>query len=107
MRIFCLIIPLFLIGCGEGKRDKNFLPTDGVHVSAGDTICTSDTRFRKLDKIEFIDACHIVYTDSLSHKRMKDMGAKKVDAEYNYYTTDEPLRYSQRHDTIEIKYCTC
>lgn len=105
MPFFYLII--FPSSCND-ERQNIPKTNDVVNFKEGkrnitDTFCYSNLTKFNIEKVKLIEACHVIFSDSLSDSVSTAFGGGKLAKEYNFDNHSSNLSYNRVNDTITLK----
>lgn len=106
MRTLFLFVSCIYLYCCNSTSEKT-LKEQGLFnkaiVSKNDTFCFSKQVELKSNRIKLLDACHIIYNDSLSEQISIEFGNGELPTEYNFDKESTELEYRVSNDTIIVK----
>lgn len=104
MLLFIMTCLYFCCCNSDGKR-KSESPDTYIEskFTKSDTVCFSKERQFNSDKIKLLEACHIIYNDTLSEEIAIAFGNGKLPSKYNFDKESSDLEYTLNGDTVDVK----
>lgn len=99
------VLLLILGGCHTAPKNSTVESVEhkGVVLTSNDSVCYPERDRFHLKKIQFLTACYIHYSDSLSDVIAAQYGDGKLSRKYNFDLGSDYLEYSMNGDTVEVK----
>lgn len=102
-----LLVTSCLYFCCCNSDDKRKSESPNTHIESkfakSDTVCFSRELQFNSDKIKLLNACHIIYNDSLSEEIAIAFGNGKLPGKYNFDKESTDLEYTVSGDTVDVK----
>jgi hypothetical protein len=89
----------YCVSKSKVKNDK-----ENIAHSSNDTFCISNVSNFKGDSFILLDACSVVYSDSLSLEYHKKLAKGELEQEINFQAGLGHESYSRNEDTLAVKY---
>ncbi len=91
--------------CGEGKQKENETTEEINHLNQNRVVCNQILQPFEDAKLKMINACHVVFNDSINNILSLKIGSGELSAITNFdMDTSEYLKYDINNDTINIDF---